>query len=419
MTSPEDAMMKSVTLWLVVSILSSVGVVEAAEPAGDYAPGTLVIVDFGAESVGEVVEKSKTGWFKVRVLTKSGKELTHTLPPNRLSPAGPADKFGERFEKVRGPKLPAPESKGDSPAKPDEKGKPSEREPRERPTAVSVGALVVVDVSGKRVGEVMRERLNSRYEVQFIDSDGLERSMPFVASAIQVAAANQPYGLDLESGEVLASGKPSSKAAAELQRRKQEELDAKKAAGISTTLRDATPEGTEEIKKLVGSWKIVEEVMLGRNDSRPGKLVITPTQLRFAGPGEFGIGPSGEFRVDPTKSPKHLDFQMEASERKPEKREVIQGIYLLEGDRLKICLRVPTPVQGRFDRPIEFGSTYQSSTHYLVLTRLPDIATSPLKTSAEVNGTLLKALADGTAFLEAKEYQKFLDTFASAGVVRS
>jgi uncharacterized protein (TIGR03067 family) len=59
-------------------------------------PGTKVIVEFDGESVGEIIGIEPTGSYKVRLRTRSGKEMTPVIPTRKLRLAPPGAVFGAR-----------------------------------------------------------------------------------------------------------------------------------------------------------------------------------------------------------------------------------------------------------------------------------------------------------------------------------
>ena len=70
---------------------------------------------------------------------------------------------------------------------------------------------------------------------------------------------------------------------------------------------------------------------------------------------------TGSMKVDPNKSPAHIDFTYEDG---PAKGTTLKGIYKIEGDTLTICY-------GGFgkDRPTEFASKPGSGTILIVQKR--------------------------------------------------
>ncbi len=113
------------------------------------------------------------------------------------------------------------------------------------------------------------------------------------------------------------------------------------------TQEDATK---DEVKKLQGTWVRIAVDVDGQKseDSKDPKEAITLIIKGDKYHDEL-------FKIDPTKSPKHLDVMTVDDKGKP---FTLPGIYELKGDVLKVCF--PYPFEGKFDqmhkRPTEFGS---------------------------------------------------------------
>ncbi len=69
-----------------------------------------------------------------------------------------------------------------------------------------------------------------------------------------------------------------------------------------------------------------------------------------------------DYKVDATTTPKQLDFTP------PDKKKPVLGIYEVQGDTLKICLRHQESQAGR---PTEFVSKPESQTILIVLKKQP------------------------------------------------
>jgi uncharacterized protein (TIGR03067 family) len=105
---------------------------------------------------------------------------------------------------------------------------------------------------------------------------------------------------------------------------------------------------SKEMAQLEGRWSMVsgeanglsmptETVKEGKRVAKDGETVITiGGQVYF----------KAKFRIDPTKSPKAIDYMMTEG---PTKGKTHLGIYELDGDTVKFCFAAP----GK-DRPTEF-----------------------------------------------------------------
>jgi uncharacterized protein (TIGR03067 family) len=70
----------------------------------------------------------------------------------------------------------------------------------------------------------------------------------------------------------------------------------------------------------------------------------------------------GTFKLDSSKKPKTVDFEIQSGNDKGKKQP---GIYEIEGDTLKLCLAFP----GESDRPKELAAKADTKTIYSVLKR--------------------------------------------------
>jgi uncharacterized protein (TIGR03067 family) len=105
---------------------------------------------------------------------------------------------------------------------------------------------------------------------------------------------------------------------------------------------------TKEMAQLEGEWSMVsgeangvslpwETVQTGKRVAKDGETTITiGGQLYF----------KAKFSIDPTKTPKAIDYAMTAG---PTKGKTHLGIYELDGDTVKFCFAAP----GK-ERPTEF-----------------------------------------------------------------
>jgi internalin A len=114
----------------------------------------------------------------------------------------------------------------------------------------------------------------------------------------------------------------------------------------------------KEREKLAGTWKIIS----AEKDDQPDKAAKNAITT-YTADGKFsvklpdGTSSEGTYKLDPGKKPKAIDFT-------PSKGKPHEGIYLLEGDSLKICHSDP----GK-PRPNEFAAQAESGQTLLVLTR--------------------------------------------------
>lgn len=106
----------------------------------------------------------------------------------------------------------------------------------------------------------------------------------------------------------------------------------------------------KELAKLQGEWKMVSGVADGYSVPdemlSSGKRVCKGDELTVTIGGEVIM--KAKITVDPSKSPKTIDYQVIEG---PTKGKKHLGIYALDGDTLKSCFAAPGD-----ERPKEFGS---------------------------------------------------------------
>jgi uncharacterized protein (TIGR03067 family) len=130
-----------------------------------------------------------------------------------------------------------------------------------------------------------------------------------------------------------------------------------------------------ERKQLEGTWEVVAFEEHGETvpresyqftaKIRAGRFALEARRmlLFFAVGGEL----TGTYRLDPSKKPRAIDFEYEDVGAEPgagRRRTTVRGIYLLDGDTLKIC----KDMSGQ-QRPREFKTEPGSSKVVLVLKR--------------------------------------------------
>jgi uncharacterized protein (TIGR03067 family) len=123
--------------------------------------------------------------------------------------------------------------------------------------------------------------------------------------------------------------------------------------------------GKKELEKLKGVWTTESIEYNGKQHEKLAK------QLRFVFKGNAATVEGNNqvrkeyakftFKLDPGATPKLFDLTVAAG---VQKDAVMEGIYELKGDQLRICLKV----LGQ-DRPTEFASPEGASIALLVLKR--------------------------------------------------
>jgi uncharacterized protein (TIGR03067 family) len=130
---------------------------------------------------------------------------------------------------------------------------------------------------------------------------------------------------------------------------------------LSTAVAQKEGADKKELEKFQGKWAIASVTVDGEaeDEIKDRFLAIKGDKATFLDKGkERG---TGSLKLDPGKSPAHLDFTYEDG---PAKGTTLKGIYKFEGDTLTLCY-------GGFgeDRPAEFASKAGSGTILIVQKR--------------------------------------------------
>jgi uncharacterized protein (TIGR03067 family) len=95
--------------------------------------------------------------------------------------------------------------------------------------------------------------------------------------------------------------------------------------------------GMVDFNLLQGNWKLV------KMDGPPPVTPIPNSVMNIQG-GSFKIElngneiTNGTFRIDPTKNPKHIDLRVDKSPNPKTAKQVLPGIYQIQGNQLIMCL---------------------------------------------------------------------------------
>ena len=121
----------------------------------------------------------------------------------------------------------------------------------------------------------------------------------------------------------------------------------------------------KDIERLRGDWevlKIVDEGMLvALEGTRHPQVSFQGNSVVLDKTGFFDRTDS--FQLSPKANPKAIDITVGAGDKKGKK---VYGIYLLEGDNLKLCFGSPVEKP----RPTEFDTKEKSNTVLMVLRRI-------------------------------------------------
>jgi uncharacterized protein (TIGR03067 family) len=119
-----------------------------------------------------------------------------------------------------------------------------------------------------------------------------------------------------------------------------------------------------DAKSLQGVWIAHSMEADGKPASeaavKPIRFTFKTDKLLIAGNFNDDREEECDYRVDPTQSPKHLEFLP------PKDGKAVLGIYEVKGDELKICLRHASSSDGR---PAEFKTIADSKLRLIVFKR--------------------------------------------------
>ena len=116
-------------------------------------------------------------------------------------------------------------------------------------------------------------------------------------------------------------------------------------------------EADDNAKKIQGTWSVISIEPIDRkivtdDDIKNFKIVIEGSKLTA----DFENG-TITFKLDPSKKPKQIDLKRAG-------RDVVLGIYELDGDNLKLCTAT-----SKGDRPTTFATDPDLTRKLLVLKR--------------------------------------------------
>jgi uncharacterized protein (TIGR03067 family) len=119
----------------------------------------------------------------------------------------------------------------------------------------------------------------------------------------------------------------------------------------------------KDAEKLQGTWKVVSVEEEGRKpapaeQSKVQKIVIKNDKLTLIGK---DLNRETTFQVDVAKTPRTIDLTVKMDD----KAVALPGIYLLEGDDLKLCLAAEPGAK----RPTEFKTEKGAGVGLFVLKR--------------------------------------------------
>jgi uncharacterized protein (TIGR03067 family) len=115
--------------------------------------------------------------------------------------------------------------------------------------------------------------------------------------------------------------------------------------------------GGDDRDRIQGTWAFGSVIDQGKEQPMPkeNRVVITPDTLKIVYPRDDPTG--WRYTIDPTKSPKEMDWIVEIDPGRPIRQ---LAIYTLDGDTLKICSAAAgKPRPTRFEsRKGDFGGLW-------------------------------------------------------------
>ena len=95
------------------------------------------------------------------------------------------------------------------------------------------------------------------------------------------------------------------------------------------------PASKKDLDGLQGTWKLASAMedgkALAQDKVKKTTIVFKDDTFRFPGSAEYATSRKGTIKVDATKTPKQMDAIST-------EKEVMSGIYELNGDNYKVCL---------------------------------------------------------------------------------
>ena len=143
---------------------------------------------------------------------------------------------------------------------------------------------------------------------------------------------------------------------------------------VEATQKDGVDATKKELARLQGTWKVVEVVSGGKkltDDFSKDELVISGKQWKVRG--EARQTYTRTFRLDPTCTPRVIDWTDEPGGAFKDRDKIREGVYELEGKTLKVCFHADfDDASGEpkvRDRPTEVKSKKGSNAVVIVLRR--------------------------------------------------
>lgn len=145
------------------------------------------------------------------------------------------------------------------------------------------------------------------------------------------------------------------------------------AATLADEAADRAKANKVELEKLQGQWKVTSLLVRGQEVDDFVKLGVKfkfkDDALTVTGDQEGFTEQNRVIKFDATTNPKMMDFA-ETAKSFEEKKDVIEGVYTLDGDTLSICFKLDGSAPAKASRPANVESKEDSSTALMKLERV-------------------------------------------------
>jgi uncharacterized protein (TIGR03067 family) len=122
----------------------------------------------------------------------------------------------------------------------------------------------------------------------------------------------------------------------------------------------------KDLAALQGAWQLVATEAGGQTRdmaNAPVAVEFKDQQLILAGSPEMKV----RFKLDASFNPRLIDLTVTREQDGKKTEQAYEGIYLLDGDTLKICV---TTTPDKKERPMEFASKADSEVELFILKRV-------------------------------------------------
>lgn len=133
-------------------------------------------------------------------------------------------------------------------------------------------------------------------------------------------------------------------------------------AGLGVAFVAAADDAQKDKAKLQGTWNVTKVEARGqaKDDNENHQLIFAGDELTVKQGDDLKI--KAKIKLDATKKPMQIDVEIFESPKEELKGKTGLGIYMFDGDTLKLCINQP----GEAERPKEFSA--QLDTKSIVLT---------------------------------------------------